>query len=54
MLDANKTKTMGFGDRNIESSIHVAGTTIENVEKFEYLAAYSHGITTAQRKSKGE
>jgi len=39
MLNTNKTKTMVFGDRNIESSIHVAGNTIENVEKFEYLGS---------------
>ena len=39
MLNTNKTKTMVFGDRNIESQIHVAGNTIENVEKFEYLGS---------------
>ena len=37
MLNTNKMKTMVFGDRNIESRIHVAGSTIENVEKFQYL-----------------
>ena len=37
ILNINKTKTMVFGDRNIETSIQVAGQTIENVEKFEYL-----------------
>ena len=37
MLNINKTKTMVFGDRNIESKIDVAGGNIENVEKFEYL-----------------
>jgi hypothetical protein len=39
MLNTNKTKTMVFGDRSIESSIHVAGNIIENVEKFEYLGS---------------
>ncbi|CAF4868439.1 unnamed protein product [Rotaria socialis] len=37
ILNINKTKTMVFGDRNIASSIQVAGETIDNVEKFEYL-----------------
>ena len=39
LLNINKTKTMVFGDRNIESEMHVAGKTIENVEKFEYLGS---------------
>ena len=39
ILNTNKTKTMVFGDRNIETSIQVAGQTIENVEKFEYLGS---------------
>ena len=39
LLNSNKTKTMVFGDRNIESRIHVVGDTIENVEKFEYLGS---------------
>ena len=39
MLNINKTKTMVFGDRNIGNRIHVAGSTIENVEKFEYLGS---------------
>jgi Reverse transcriptase (RNA-dependent DNA polymerase)/Endonuclease-reverse transcriptase/Domain of unknown function (DUF6451) len=39
ILNTNKTKTMVFGDRNIERSIRVAGNTIENVEKFEYLGS---------------
>ena len=29
-----KTKTMVFGDRNIEQTVQTAGTTIENVDKF--------------------
>ena len=39
ILNINKTKTMVFGDRNIDSSMQVAGNTIENVEKFEYLGS---------------
>ena len=39
MININKTKTMVFGDRNIENRIQVAGGTIENVEKFEYLGS---------------
>src|SRR5262249_9973599 len=39
ILNTNKTKTMIFGERNIESRIQVAGDTIENVEKFEYLGS---------------
>jgi hypothetical protein len=39
ILNINKTKTMVFGDRNIDNSIQVAGNTIENVEKFEYLGS---------------
>jgi hypothetical protein len=39
ILNINKTKTMVFGDRNIDNNIQVAGNTIENVEKFEYLGS---------------
>jgi len=39
MLNINKTKTMVFGDRNIENKIQVTDGTIENVEKFEYLGS---------------
>ncbi|CAF2080138.1 unnamed protein product [Rotaria magnacalcarata] len=39
ILNINKIKTMVFGDRNIESSIQVAGEAIDNVEKFEYLGS---------------
>jgi hypothetical protein len=39
LLNTNKTKTMVFGQRNMESNIQVAGVTIENVEKFEYLGS---------------
>ena len=39
ILDINKTKTMVFGDRNIDNNIQIAGNTIENVEKFEYLGS---------------
>ena len=43
IVNINKTKTMVFGARNIESSIQVAGATIENVEKFEYLGSLNMG-----------
>ena len=39
LLNTNKTKTMIFGERNIDNNIQVAGETIENVEKFEYLGS---------------
>ena len=39
ILNINKTKTMVFGERNIDNSIQIAGNTIENVEKFEYLGS---------------
>ena len=39
IVNINKTKTMVFGDRNIDNSIQIAGNTIENVEKFEYLGS---------------
>ena len=39
ILNINKTKTMVFGDRNIDNSIQVAENTIENVEKFGYLGS---------------
>ena len=37
VVNATKTKTMVFGERNIEEAVQMAGTTIENVDKFEYL-----------------
>lgn len=37
LLNTNKTKVMVFRDRKPGNSIQVAGETIENVEKFEYL-----------------
>lgn len=37
IINTNKTKTMVFGQQNINYRIQVAGKTIENVEKFEYL-----------------
>ena len=37
--NATKTKTMVFGERNIEEAVQMAGTTIENVDKFEYLGS---------------
>lgn len=39
IVNAKKTKTMVFGDKNIESRIQVGDETIENVEKFEYLGS---------------
>ena len=37
--NTNKTQTMVFRARNIESRIQVVGGTIENVEKIEYLGS---------------
>ena len=39
LLNTNKTKIMVFGDRKLGNSVQVAGKTIENVEKFEYLGS---------------
>ena len=39
LVHTKKTKTMVFGERNIDSNIQVAGETIENVDKFEYLGS---------------
>ena len=39
LLNTNKTKIMVFGERNVDDRIQVAGETIENVEKFEYLGS---------------
>ena len=39
LLNTNKTKIMVFGDGNPGRSIAVAGETIENVDKFEYLGS---------------
>jgi hypothetical protein len=39
VLNINKTKTMVFGDRNIDNTILVAGNTVENVDIFEYLGS---------------
>ena len=39
ILNINKTKTMVFGDRNIDNSTQIGGNTIENVENFEYLGS---------------
>ena len=47
-----KTKTLVFGDRNIEKHVQIAGSTIENVEQFEYLGSLlSHGTTIVLMKS---
>ena len=37
MVNIKKTKTMVFGDKNIDQQVQVNGETIENVEEFEYL-----------------
>lgn len=39
LLNTNKTKIMVFGERNPDDRIQVAGETIENVERFEYLGS---------------
>ena len=39
LLNTNKTKVMVFGERSIDERIQVAGETIENVERFEYLGS---------------
>ncbi|CAF3510719.1 unnamed protein product [Rotaria socialis] len=39
LMNAKKTKTLVFGDRNIEKHVQIAGNIIENVEQFEYLGS---------------
>ena len=39
LQNTNKTKIMVFGEINVDDRIHVAGETIENVERFEYLGS---------------
>jgi len=36
-MNADKTKTMVFGDKQISSKICIDGVELENVEKFTYL-----------------
>ena len=37
MVNIKKTKTMVFGDKNIDEQMEINGEYIENVEEFEYL-----------------
>ncbi|CAF2109420.1 unnamed protein product [Rotaria magnacalcarata] len=39
LINTKKTKTLVFGDRNIEKHVQIAGNIIENVEQFEYLGS---------------
>ena len=39
IINIKKTKTMVFGDRNIEHELQIAGENIKNVEKFDYLGS---------------
>ena len=39
IVNGTKTKTMVFNERNIEKAVQMADTTIENVDKFEYLGS---------------
>ena len=39
LVHTDKTKTMVFGERNIDNNIEVARKNMENVEKFEYLGS---------------
>lgn len=39
IINNTKTKSMVFGDKNIDKNLEIAGNTIENVEKFEYLGS---------------
>ncbi|CAF3364939.1 unnamed protein product [Rotaria socialis] len=39
IMNTKKTKTLVFGDRNIEKHVQIAETTRENVEQFEYLGS---------------
>ena len=37
VVNTAKTKTMVFSERKIEQAVQMADTTIENLEKFEYI-----------------
>ena len=39
MLNLSKTKTMVFGERNMEETLEVNGEEIQNVEEFTYLGS---------------
>lgn len=39
MVNIKKTKTMVFGDKNIDQQMEINGVHIENVEEFEYLGS---------------
>jgi hypothetical protein len=39
MVSIKKTKTMVFGDKNIDQQMEINGEHIENVEEFEYLGS---------------
>ena len=39
VMNANKTKMMVFGDKQISSKICIDGIELENVEKFTYLGS---------------
>ncbi|CAF1270699.1 unnamed protein product [Adineta ricciae] len=39
LVNTRKTKTMVFGGRTIDMEMEIQGTTIENVEEFEYLGS---------------
>jgi hypothetical protein len=39
MINIKKTKTMVFGDKNIDQQMEINGEHIENVEEFEYLGS---------------
>ncbi|CAF5104682.1 unnamed protein product [Rotaria magnacalcarata] len=39
LINTKKTKTLVFGDRNIEKHVQIAENIIENVELFEYLGS---------------
>jgi len=40
LLNTNKTKIMVFGERSIDDRIQVAGETIDNMKKLEYLGSF--------------
>ncbi|CAF3425679.1 unnamed protein product [Rotaria socialis] len=51
IMNRKKTKTLVFGDRNIEKHVQIAAYTIENVHQFEYLGSLLTWATTVLMKS---
>ena len=52
-VNIGKTKTMAFGQKDIENPITIGGTQIQNVEEFEYLGSlvtWDNNCSTEMRR----